>query len=822
MIITLKNFRCYEDKTFDFGETGLTLLSGSSGVGKSTILIAIYFCLYGTGTKLTSSGKTSCSVEMTFDGMKILRTKRPNRVVVDDTYEDQVAQDIINKRFGSTFDVTGYISQNAINSFIMMSPTDKLAFLEKFTFNDVDLVQIKTRCKAYISEKNNKLLAVSSQLRLTTEEFKDMIEPEEVKFPFKDGVKKIDKLTKNEEIRSKNCTTTIKKLRSSSAKVHQELTDIKVLLASTSAREESIASIDNDINVLVDENENLSYEGDEKLQEYQDMLAHVLLNKNIMSKQETLKMDIEKLEQMKENELSERQNKLQIIDDALKNFEFTKSDIENKIECGNRCLKIMNETVRLEKEIDKLGEDILSSEEIDELKNEREKMQLMKEEKKILIRKIIQKLESLNCPSCNASLRLDNDKLRLLEDMDDVQQDENELEILEKDVDEMNKNIKKLGEKIQKYEAKLDAYNKLDELISINLEKCPDTDIGGEKEKIKKLEKYRSDQAKLEEQKTVLENERFSSSYVMFSKNIEKQQADLNNKIKKQSSLRVDIPEEELRRIVMTQQENKTKIENIESRIQSLEDNREKYEKQLSELQSVHASKYSVVNDVSLLNDKLQSIADEISQQEAKKIEHDSNLLKISKYKQWQEKYDVYMSRKQKVIELTEKERIAADECSAATMLRDKILEAESIAMLNIISSINIHAQLYLDCFFPDNPIVVKLLPFKESKKMKKSEISKPQINIEIDYKGMDCDLSMLSGGELSRVILSYTLAFGEMFNSQLLLLDECTSSLDAETSNVVFDAIRDHYTGKLVVVVAHQVVEGIFDRTINLNEYNK
>ena len=82
MKITLKNFRCYENSTFDFGEQGVTLLSGPSGAGKSSIMLGIYFALFGTGTKLSMYGKSSCSVILEFNDMIISRTKRPNRLVV--------------------------------------------------------------------------------------------------------------------------------------------------------------------------------------------------------------------------------------------------------------------------------------------------------------------------------------------------------------------------------------------------------------------------------------------------------------------------------------------------------------------------------------------------------------------------------------------------------------------------------------------------------------------------------------------------------------------------------------------------------------------
>ena len=79
----------------------------------------------------------------------------------------------------------------------------------------------------------------------------------------------------------------------------------------------------------------------------------------------------------------------------------------------------------------------------------------------------------------------------------------------------------------------------------------------------------------------------------------------------------------------------------------------------------------------------------------------------------------------------------------------------------------------------------------------------------------MECDINSLSGGETSRVILAFTLALGEMFNTPLLMLDECTASLDSESTSIVFDTIKENFRNKTVLVVAHQCTEGIFDKII-------
>jgi ABC-type transport system involved in cytochrome bd biosynthesis fused ATPase/permease subunit len=146
-------------------------------------------------------------------------------------------------------------------------------------------------------------------------------------------------------------------------------------------------------------------------------------------------------------------------------------------------------------------------------------------------------------------------------------------------------------------------------------------------------------------------------------------------------------------------------------------------------------------------------------------------------------------------------------------LLKDKILESESICISNITNSINIHAQEYLDLFFPNDPINIKLTAFKTTKK----QTTKPQINLEIEYKGMEIDLGMLSGGELARVVLAYTLSLAEIFNSPMILLDECTSSLDQEMTTIVMDGIRKSFSNKLVIIIAHQVITGYFDNQLFL-----
>jgi DNA repair ATPase RecN len=221
---------------------------------------------------------------------------------------------------------------------------------------------------------------------------------------------------------------------------------------------------------------------------------------------------------------------------------------------------------------------------------------------------------------------------------------------------------------------------------------------------------------------------------------------------------------------------------------------------------------YTTVNNISDIESNIDKYSKELDTYKEECVKHEENMEKVGVYQKYKEKLDSYNEWRNKVKTLTDQEKTLRLKYASTTLLKEIILRAESISIQNAIESINKHAQEYLNLFFPENGIVVRLLPFKETKKS-----TKPQINLEIQYKDMDADLSMLSGGELSRVVLAFTLALSEMYNSPLILLDECTASLDQDLTGVVMSGIKSNFNNKLVITIAHQVVGGNFDRSINL-----
>lgn len=81
MKITIQNFRCFEKKELEFNESNITLLKAPSGAGKSTILEAIRYCIYGNmrniypmNFKPSQANQTKVCLE--FPGKKLYRIER--------------------------------------------------------------------------------------------------------------------------------------------------------------------------------------------------------------------------------------------------------------------------------------------------------------------------------------------------------------------------------------------------------------------------------------------------------------------------------------------------------------------------------------------------------------------------------------------------------------------------------------------------------------------------------------------------------------------------------------------------------------------------
>lgn len=821
MRIVFKNFGCYENKEFDLGKDGVVLISGDSGKGKTTILRGIYFALYGKGNKLTQYGKKSCKVDLYIGDSHIMRNKNPNRLVLDDLYEDEAAQSIINERFGNAFDVTAYISQNAINSFILMSPIEKLGFLEKFSFQDIDLVNVKKRCKSLIKETNDKLVSSVSQLELINNMLLEIENPKEVKFPIEckpaylgksESAKRCrDKLISNEIIRYKNNQTNLKKQYSLLKKIQSELISRNILDATISSKELEILTINNKIKSLNEELDGTSF-NEYELKDYEKGLESIISNRELKNLLTKLEIDKDQLEKMKESEINEYKTKINQIIKQLWN-EYTKDELNDTIIEYKKVNQDIKQLTLYETQLKKYK---INTEKLEKCKEELSSFNSELEDEKQLYTKLTLQKGIYNCPSCKVSLKFKNNKVHLVECNTEISEEISEFEVKE-NIDNLIDSIEQLELDIQKDENKYSRYLEIQTSIDKILQKYQENfrnDYDDIDSDLESMIQYNILQTQLEHKKDIyekkLELNEFSQTLISFEKSVKKQELNIKIVKSKVCEKNIDYEEEELRKIIEEEKRNKTSIKSLKKSLCILEEEREQHKDNIKINKNKYLEKYENITDIIVIESNINDTQNKIKTLNVQLEKHSLNFDKIKEYDDYINKLNIYNDWSKKMDKIKLEEQINRKKHAASTALQQKILEAESIAMINVIESINTHAQSYLELFFQDHPISVQLLPFKETKKS-----NKPQIHVQIEYKGHEIDINTLSGGESSRVVLAFTLALAEMFSSPIILLDECTASLDQELTSEVIEAIRENCKGKLVLLICHQVVKGVFDKVI-------
>lgn len=373
-------------------------------------------------------------------------------------------------------------------------------------------------------------------------------------------------------------------------------------------------------------------------------------------------------------------------------------------------------------------------------------------------RKAIENLSEgiYDCPSCEATLSLINKKLVITKPS-----------IEQLSTEEKNKKIQKI-------------IDQLDTLLP----------------KIKSLEHYRGRQKELEELIDISEDvSELETDYKWIVDYYEN-----NKKLDTQNALKMERKEKIMNQLIQgldsdqCSQQLKTvqqkthlqkKIEYLEAQLPSLDTFTEKF-------------------DITELDQDKKQVEEEI-------IRYREQIHAYELYGIHYEKYCKYLETVKDMEELTRKIQILEKRMSAVSEFKQLILKTESEIIDQKTREISSLVNLYCTQIF-NEPITVELKTTKKTS----TQNDKVQIQLEVYYKNMKCDPSLLSGGEQARLNLAFVLAFANVFQSRLLMLDECTSNLDQELVQIVVEQIETTGIPK-VILIAHQVVEGNFKQILQI-----
>ena len=805
MKLKLKNFRCYEDEVFDFGDKGLTLLSGSSGKGKTTLLMAIDFALFGTGTKIVANGKKSCSVELEFGGLKIVRKKGPNHLLVNDKYEDDAGEAIIQEKFGKIFNSVSYIPQNLKKTFVLISPTDRLEFLETFAFNNFDVSNLKDRAKAVIKESNDTLSKTIGNLQFATKMFEEKPKPTLKSFPAKVAKEAREKYISNMEIKYKNSLILIKKMEKENGELLQRKSKKEVLLARKEEKEKTAVNLQVEQDRYKSELEAIPEQEDD-LQSLEKRLEYQLGMKKTLQLIKSIEESKAKLGDLEQKELQEMMENMSLMESQLWQ-EGSFEELVEEVESWKIIIEKKKELVSLNDSLSRLKEAQSTDLLVDQLEKFKE---AIRDNERDIERAKFEK-ECFSCPHCRTKVRFSNNALVMV---DVVSQVTGNLQDLLQNLKKLNQMRKDTEVSIENSK-KRDAILKQIDTVSKNLAEIIEEDDGEVplqecEETLKAKQDVINKNTELERKMKTLSSNIKSGVFSATISRLRKQIVEDEKKVKNADLDDFTVEDEEaLRSRIWKVKSLMQKRDEVKHRIsQTVKALENLYEKELKTIQ-----KELEELDKDDYDGKKEKNDEEIKTHTERKISIEKFMKEVEVWRQNEKEVAEYKKLEKSVQDLRAREIEDRKKYAAACLFRDNILEAESIYVSNIITSINTHVQMYLDYFFPDNPISVRLSSFKENNKNE----TKPCINLEIDYRGIEHDLSMLSGGELSRVILSFTLAFADLYGSPLILLDECTASLDQDLTSSVIAGLKDNFGEKLVILIAHQVVQGSFDKVIQL-----
>lgn len=819
MRIVLSNFRCYASAEFTLPDTGLVLLSGMSGAGKSTLLLAIKYALFGGIRNPCTHGKDKCTVELEYTragasaGLHIVRTNKPNRLVLTQQgvrTEGDAAQATINSYLGLTgdvFKVSSHIEQNMETSLLALAPAEQLLFVNTLAMGDtsssdrlIEIIRDTLRSEELeVSTMQGEHKAIENMIAELSEK---------VAVPQHPPTKTEDELTvirstitrKTSTIENKLATAqaSLKEIQAERSSVEQrkqlqaEIVGLQKLLPATSP-------ID-----MTDAIETHQH----KVTETQQLLY-------FLNKYETLKSLVNE----KRDELTRRLTDLDVLTDEQRTK--TERDLAEatsklrEIALAHDIRRQYDESILVATtEFNAIHKEIVSkNKKLAELTTAQGVFQFLcqqladyEQDQKVLTNATT----AYECPSCQCILSFTGDKLVIA---DETVDDTHKLHLIavKHNVSQTRTWIERLRVLLPTFASTKPPMPSLDEIDPLETKVAKlntllamsrnnaviATKCQRELDNLPSLELTRSGFPS-----TTSLTGSVASMYVVVKGMLAECVPLIANNT--QESLRAAIEGPLKQRTVEL-----AKQQEVYDRYCTLTTTIEQLRNKLSALPEVTST-----NDPDQLTDAITEYTTELAALRRKHELCSKQFAQIKTYKAYLDTVESLAKLKARSETLTATLATIQTRAAAMHTLVKLIREARLLAVQRTLHSLNIAAAEYLDNLFVD-PINVYMTT---TKTLKTTKTEKQVMNTRIVYHGAEYDdVKQLSGGEKQRCHLAFVLAANELTRSPLLFLDECLNNLDADTNTTALGELRNYASDKLVLVVSHEAVKGVFDQVIDV-----
>lgn len=828
--LILHKFKCWDDLTIDIPINQITLIKGKSGVGKSSILNAIEWVLYGefkkVGPRHTPNAKTSVTLKT--DMIQVTRTRNPNKLTLEHDlihYEDVNAQTKINQMYGvyEIWLMTSYMKQICQNYFLMSANSAKIELLNKISFHDEDpneyidkidksLEQNKTlqQYKLELFNKKINLEYDESKIFNYNPEHLELLKIKELKFidlknkyDIQQGIKTSKEYElKNLNLKLNQLVRPIFTETLTDSYYHNLITKDNLLLSETCLQQLSetcLQQLQEHLKELININQNLSLLKNIKfeLEKYKDVNLpegeYTLTDLQETTANEKLYYDNEALFKSLDIDHDTVNDYIDHLNDVLSSQE----RLYKEIELDN----LMLEKLTIEQELKNVT-NILSSIDIDEpndLEQNLYDLNLKQQSLQHQLQHLLETKDAIKCPHCDQNVLYKKGLLIKVTNNNDVKNDieqiQNNLKLNQQNIILLKNNIEKLKLIAKtnrlKYEKSLllkenyeENYNKINTTINnltLQISELPESEhsllTNDEKNQIYKV------LGRLKNIKIVnlpLISSETIKNYLNMKTLVSKKLALLEQY--EQLSLRIP------------------KIYDKESNVDLLKKYLTNYENYIHQYNYLKMSIDQIKIDDSLENpcEDLNNIQMEIKEYEYKINEHFEHVKRKEDHLQ-------YIKEKKELDHLTTK-------VDYLTQLKTRAINVECEILKNIVNNINFNMyDICMSMFEHDIKIDMELYKNLKNKKVKQD------VNFNIIYKGCKFDsIQELSPGEQDRCSLSLTLALNKLSSSQLVIFDESMKSLNTELKQDIITTIKEHIHCT-VLIVEHSGLEGVADHIIDV-----